>query len=100
MDIPLENRKVIDFLSYIRPFPLKNCRPSSARRRSAINLMAFRWRADNGPLKVLFGSSHFPKKTLSKMSWAPSDKVSGSAPDWLHYDIDHAKCINDVIRPR
>ena len=51
--------------------------------------MAFHWRADNGPLLVVFGSP-LPsrhqlktlKKKMSKLSWAPSDKkLPGSAHD-------------------
>ena len=36
--------------------PAFNVRPSSARQRNAI-LMAFRWRADDGSLIVVFESS-------------------------------------------
>ena len=43
-----------------------NVGPSSARQRNAI-YMAFRWRADDGPLLVLFGSS-FP---ISKKTFEP-----------------------------
>ena len=42
--------------------------------------MVFCWWADDGPLRVLFGSSsthHLNKKTLS--SWTPLTKLSGSA---------------------
>ena len=46
---------------------------SSARQRNAI-LMAFRWRADDGPILVVFGTTHKLKK-----SWTPSEKLSGSA---------------------
>ena len=65
-DRPLKNHKNIGFLSNSGPDPLKNYEatepafnvgPSSACQRSAIYL-AFRWRADDGPLIVLFGSTH------------------------------------------
>ena len=65
-DPPLKNHKNIGFLSNSGPDPQKNFEatepafnvgPSSARQRNAI-LMAFRWRADDGPLIVVFGSSH------------------------------------------
>ena len=59
---PGKSQKNIEFLSNTGPDPLKNHKvtkpalnvgPSSARQRSAI-YMAFRWRADNGPLIVVF----------------------------------------------
>ena len=43
--------------------PAFNVGSPSARRQNAI-LMAFRWRADDGPLIVLFGTSH--KKNVAK----------------------------------
>ena len=64
---PPLNHKHIAFLNNIGPDLLKTCncakpafnvRPSSARRRNAI-LMAFLWRAHDGPLKVAFGPSPF-----------------------------------------
>ena len=75
-------------LSNTGPDPLKNYKPtkpafnvgpSSARQRNAI-LMAFCWRADDGPLKVVFWSflpsSTKREKTLSKCQiWTPSDKT-------------------------
>ena len=73
---PLENHKNIGFLS---PDPLKNHKatkpafnvgPSSARQRNAF-LMAFRWRADGGPLK----NSCFSKKNPSKLG-SPLTKLS------------------------
>ena len=52
--------------------------------------MAFRWRADDGPLLMLFGSSlssHqkkiYKKTPLSELNPTPSKKLSGSAH--LHY---------------
>ena len=74
---PLKNKKNIGFLSNTVPDPLKNRKatkpalnfgPSSACQQNAFaiiglpvkrHLMAFRWRADDGPLLVLFRSS-FP----------------------------------------
>ena len=62
---PPENYKNIGFLSNKGPHPLKNHKATkpavnfgslSARQRSAIK-MAFRWRADDGPLLVAIGSS-------------------------------------------
>ena len=59
---PLKNHKSIRCLSNSGPDPLKNHKanepafnvePSSACERNAI-LMAFRWRADDGPLIVVF----------------------------------------------
>ena len=75
----LENHKNIGFLSNTGPDLLKihkvtkptfNVGPSSARHRNAIK-MAFRWRADDGPLLVLFGSS-LPS---SCQNWTPSGKT-------------------------
>ena len=81
---PLKNHKHIGFLGNTGPDPLKthkaantafNVGPSSAHQRNAI-YMLFRWRADDGPLLVLFGSS-FP---LSKKKVGlPLAKLSGSA---------------------
>ena len=62
---PLKNHKNIGLLSNIDPDPLKNSKatkpalnvgPSLACQRNAIK-MAFRWRADECPLLVVFGSS-------------------------------------------
>ena len=51
---------------------------SSAHQRNAIS-MAFCWRADNGPLIVVIGSSFSPsakkKKKKRCQSWTPSDKI-------------------------
>ena len=56
----------IVFLSNTDSDPLKNHKstksafnvgPSSVRQRNAI-LMAFRWRVHDGPLLMVFGSSH------------------------------------------
>ena len=61
---PPVNHKNIGFLGNTGPNPLKNHKatnpalnvwPSSARQRKAIS-MAFRWRADDGPLIVVFWS--------------------------------------------
>ena len=58
---PMKNHKNIGFLSNTGPDPLKNHKatnpafnvgPSSARQRNAIQ-MAFRWRANDGPLIVV-----------------------------------------------
>ena len=60
---PLKNHKVTK--------PALNVGPSLVRQRNAIS-MAFRWRADVGPLMVVFGSSlplstkKKKKKTLTK----------------------------------
>ena len=78
------------FLSNTGPNPLKhhkaakpafNVGPSSARQRNAIQ-MAFRWRADDGLLSVLFGFSFpFIKKdrTLSgKTFWIRACSLRGN----------------------
>ena len=66
--IPPEKHKNIRFLCNTGPDPLKNYKatkpafnvwPSSARQRDAISL-AFRWRADDGLIKAVFGSSVAP----------------------------------------
>ena len=63
---PPENLQKIGFLSnsdldpqknYEATEPAFNVGQSSARQRNAI-LMAFRWRADGGPLILVFRSSH------------------------------------------
>ena len=53
--------------------------------------MAFRWRTDDGPLLVVFGSSLLSstkkekkkKKKKRCQSWTLLTKVSGSAHDWM-----------------
>ena len=85
---PLKNHKNIGFSSNTGPDPLKNrsCEASiqcwafigmPAKR----HLMAFRWRADDGPLKVGLGSS-LPSSTLKTnvvKVGSPLTKLSGSA---------------------
>ena len=88
--IPLEKSKNIGFSSNTGPDPLKNRSYQASTQCWVIigtpakrHLMAFRWQADDGPLKVVLGSS-FPSSTKKKkkkkpQSWNPSDKLSGSA---------------------
>ena len=61
-DAPLKNHKVTGFLSNTGPDPIQNHKatkpafdvgPSSARQQNAIS-MVFCWRADDGPLLVVF----------------------------------------------
>ena len=68
---PSENHTAIGFLSYTGLDPLKNHKvtkpafnvgPSSACQRNSISV-AFRSRADDGPLLVVFGS---PLPSLTK----------------------------------
>ena len=82
---PLKYHKAIGFLSNTGPDPLENHKatmpafyvgPTSARQRNAIK-MAFRWRANDGPLIVVFESS-LPlsnKQTKRCQSLTPSDKT-------------------------
>ena len=63
---PLKNHKNIGFLSNTGPDPLKNHKatkpalnvgPASARQQNVKHhFMVFRWRTDDGPLIVVFGS--------------------------------------------
>ena len=85
---PTENHKNIGFLCNNGLDPLKNHKatkpafnvgPSSARQRNTIK-MVFRWRADDGPIKAVFGSFILPstkKKSTIKLYqiWTPSDKT-------------------------
>ena len=82
----VKNHKNVGFLSNTSLDPLKkykatkpafNIGPSSARRRDVI-LIAFHWRADDGPLIVVFGSSHQLKEIVVKAG-PPLTKLSGSA---------------------
>ena len=68
-DPPPEKLQKRGFLSNSGPDPLKNYKatepafnvgPSWARQPNAI-LMAFRWRADDGPLIGPFGSTNYSK---------------------------------------
>ena len=83
---PLGNVKNIGFLCNTDPDPLKitnlsseHSGPPSACQQNAI-LMAFRWRADVGPLLTILGSS-LPKKKQNKKKkhWQSWTKLSGSA---------------------
>ena len=106
---PLKNHKNIGFLSNTGPAPWKitklpsqhsmlghhwpasempfiiglpvKCYSSSARQQNAIHLMAFCWRADDGLLLLLFGSSFPSSKKTQKTSELdpPLAKLSGSA---------------------
>ena len=61
--------------------------PSSVRQRNAIK-MAFRWRADDGPLLLVFGSPHQQKeikKQTKKLKVGPPLKnLSESAHGDTH----------------
>ena len=72
------NHKNIGFLSNTGSDHMKNHKatkpafnvgPSLARQRNAIE-MVFRWRADDGPILVVFGSTHQLKKRCQ--SWTAS----------------------------
>ena len=85
---PLEHRKNIGFLSNTGPDPLRyhkatktafNVGPILARQRNAIKI-AFRWWADDGPILLVFGSTH-QIKTPVKVG-PPLKKLSGSAHAW------------------
>ena len=54
--------------------PAVNVGPSSTHQQNAIH-MAFRWRADDGPLIVIFGSSLQSPTKKSCQSWTPSGKT-------------------------
>ena len=82
---PLKNHKNIGFSSKLNtgPDPLKNRSYQASIQCWAIirtpgkrHLTAFRWRADDGPLKVVLGSS-LPLSTIKKscQSWTLSDKT-------------------------
>ena len=80
---PLKNHEDIGLSSNTGPDPLKNhkatepafnVRPSLARQRNAIS-MAFRWRANDGSLRVVFRSS-LPSSIKKRCQiWTPSDKT-------------------------
>ena len=84
---PFENHNNIGLFGNIGPDPLKNCSYQASIRCLAIigtpakrHLMAFRWRADNGPLIVVLGSSlpsstNKTKKRKRWQNWTPSDKT-------------------------
>ena len=87
--IPLKNHKNIGLLRISGPDPLKiyeATEPVIISMPAKRHLMALCWRADGGPLIVLFGSTHpssttKKKKTKKKkkkkkrcQSWTPSDK--------------------------
>ena len=85
---PPEKLQKIGFVSNPGPDPQKNYEatqpafnvgPSSARQRNAI-LMAFRWRADDGPPVLVFRSSHHSSTRKKKLS-----KISGSAHAMHNY---------------
>ena len=82
-----KNHKHLGFLSNIGPDPLKNhkaTKPAFNGMPAKRHLMVFRWRADNGPLIVAFGSPHQLNKNIVKVR-PPLTKLSGS----VHVNIDH-----------
>ena len=99
---PLKNHKNLGFLSNTDPDPLKNHKAtkptfniglSSTRQRNAIQ-MAFRWRDDDGPLKVVFGSTlpSITKKTKNVKVGPPLTKLPGSAHgtvnNFSHFQVE------------
>ena len=98
----LKNHKNIGSLSNTGSDPLKNHKttepafhvgPSSARQRN----MAFPWRADDGPLIVVFHSSLL--HVIKVVSVGPSPtKLSGSAHAQyvLALALYHTKCVVSV----
>ena len=59
--------------------PAFNIGPTPAHQRNAIK-MAFHWRADDGPLIVVIGSSLPSSPNKKSQSWTPPlTKLSGSA---------------------
>ena len=111
--IPMKNHKVIGFLSNTGPDSLKNdkttqpafnVKPSSARQRNAIMLMAFRWLVEDGPLLVGFKTSFFShphqlkyKKRFSVGS--PLTKLSGSAHAHIRaYLCENLNLLNANIK--
>ena len=61
--------------------PAFNVGPSSAHQRNAI-LMAFRWRANDGPIKAVFGLSIPHQLQKNVIKFGPHlTKLSGSAYD-------------------
>ena len=71
---PHKNHKILGFLSNTSPDPLKNYKAtkpafnvgsSSTHQRNAIKI-AFRWRADDGPLLVVIRSSLPSSETATK----------------------------------
>ena len=96
---PLKNYKNIGFLSNTGPDPLKNHKatkpafnvvPPSARRRNAIE-MAFRWRADDCPFKVVFGSSLRSSTKKSCQSWTPPPDKTIWIRAWVKKRIRDAR---------
>ena len=89
---PLKNHENIGFSSNTGPDPLKNhCYQANIQCWVVIGtlpkryLMAFRWRAGDGPLKVVHGSSlpTSTRKNVVKVG-PPLTKLSGSAHGpWL-----------------
>ena len=66
---PLKNHKNIGFLSNTGPDPLKNHKATKPTGR---------WWADDGPLLVVFESSHQKKVKFVKVG-PPPEKLFGSA---------------------
>ena len=81
--LPLKNDKNIGFSINTGPDSLKNRSYQANIQCWAIigtpvkrHLMAFRWRADDGPLIVVLGSLKKRKKKKERcQSWTPSDKT-------------------------
>ena len=85
--LPLKNHKNIGFPSNIDLDPLKITKLPSQHsmfghhRHASETPLAFRWRADDGPLIVVLGSS-LPSSTKKNVCVGPPlTKLSGSAHD-------------------
>ena len=55
--------------------------------------MAFRWRSDDGPLLLVFGSPHQLKNNNKTPSWTPLKKLSGSAHGLATETSENITCL-------
>ena len=60
--------------------------------------MEFRWRADDGPLKVLFGSPHQLKKTKKKTKKKTSELDPLCGQNFLGPCMPYDKCLILYLR--
>ena len=109
---PLKNHKNIGFSSNTGPYPLKNrsCEASIQcwafiGMQAERHLMAFRWWADDGPLKVELGSS-LPSSTLKNVVkvGSPLTKLSGSAhelrPRQFNFNRAGSHALHACVDPK
>ena len=93
MDPPLKNHKILGVSSNTGPDPIIN-RKASTPVFNVRPLMVFRWRADDGQLIMVLGSSHPSSiKKIPCQSWIHSDKTFCTWACKFHLQTPEANII-------